>query len=96
MRNRTINFVVILGVLSLVTILSVQILWMQKTIGIQETNIAIQAKSDSLNVKAFTQQVEIALKKVLKQINLNGGILSTSTDGNNNLLWNGKKLLTEP
>ena len=32
----------------------------------------------------------------LKQINLNGGILSTSTDGNNNLLWNGKKLLTEP
>ena len=32
----------------------------------------------------------------VKQINLNGGILSTSTDGNNNLLWNGKKLLTEP
>jgi hypothetical protein len=29
----------------------------------------------------------------VKQINLNGGILST--DGNNNLLWNGKKLLTE-
>jgi len=74
MRNRTINFVVLLGILSLVTILSVQILWMQKTIGIQETNIAIQAKSDSLNIKAFTQQVEMALKKVLKQINLNSNI----------------------
>jgi hypothetical protein len=30
----------------------------------------------------------------VKQINLNGGILST--DGSNNLLWNGNKLLTEP
>jgi two-component system phosphate regulon sensor histidine kinase PhoR len=47
---------------------------MQKTIGIQETNIAIQAKSDSLNIKSFTQQVEMALKKVLKQINLNSNI----------------------
>jgi two-component system, OmpR family, phosphate regulon sensor histidine kinase PhoR len=69
MKNRTIHTVIILGILSLVTILTVQLLWMEKTIRIQETNIAIQAKADSLNLKEFTQQVEVSLKKVLKQIN---------------------------
>ena len=68
MKNRTIHTVIILGILSLVTILTVQLLWMEKTIRIQETNIAIQAKADSLNLKEFTQQVEVSLKKVLKQI----------------------------
>ena len=74
MKNRTIHTVIILGILSLVTILTVQLLWMEKTIRIQETNIAIQAKADSLNLKEFTQQVEVSLKKVLKQINLNTNV----------------------
>ena len=75
MKNRTINAVVILGILSLVTILMVQLLWMKKTIDIQETSIAIQAKEDSLNIKEFGQQVHVALRNVLEEINEN-------TDGN--------------
>ena len=74
MKNKTIHTVIILGILSLVTILTVQLLWMKKTIRIQETNIAIQSKADSLNLKEFTQQVEVSLKKVLKQINLNTNV----------------------
>ena len=74
MKNRTIHTVVILGVLSLATIITVQLFWMKKTIRIQETNIAIQAKADSLNQREFIVQVESALKKVLKQINLNTNI----------------------
>ena len=71
MKNRTINAVVILGILSLVTILMVQLLWMKKTIDIQETSIAIQAKEDSLNIKEFGQQVHVALRNVLEEINEN-------------------------
>lgn len=74
MKNRTINAVIFLGVLSLMMVLIVQLLWMNKTIRIQETNIAIQTKADSLNQKEFTQNVEIALKKVLKQINQNSHV----------------------
>ena len=44
MIRKNINAVVFLGVISLASILFVQLIWMRKTIAIQKTNIAIQEK----------------------------------------------------
>jgi len=67
--NRTrINAIIVLGILSLTSILLVQLLWVRKTIEIQSTSIAIQHKSDSLNLKEFSEQTSLALRNVLDNI----------------------------
>ncbi|MEY3237926.1 MAG: hypothetical protein RI883_2027 [Bacteroidota bacterium] len=68
MNRKSINAVVILGIISLVSILVVQMVWMRKTIAIQQTNIAIQEKEDSLNLKQFSEQAHIALRNLLEEI----------------------------
>ena len=68
MIRRNINAVVLLGIISLASILVVQMVWMRKTIAIQQTNIAIQEKEDSLNLKQFSEQAHIALRNVLEEI----------------------------
>lgn len=68
MIRRNINAVVLLGIVSLASILVVQMVWMRKTIAIQQTNIAIQEKEDSLNLKQFSEQAHIALRNVLEEI----------------------------
>ena len=68
MKRFRINAVIILGVLSLSSILLVQLLWVRKTIEIQSTSIAIQQKSDSLNLKEFSEQTSLALRNVLNVI----------------------------
>jgi two-component system phosphate regulon sensor histidine kinase PhoR len=68
MNRKNINAVVILGIISLVSILVVQMVWMRKTIAIQQTNIAIQEKEDSLNLKQFSEQAHIALRNLLEEI----------------------------
>jgi len=68
MIRRNINAVVVLGIISLASILVVQMVWMRKTIAIQQTNIAIQEKEDSLNLKQFSEQAHIALRNVLEEI----------------------------
>lgn len=68
MNRKNINAVVILGIISLASILVVQMVWMRKTIAMQQTNIAIQEKEDSLNLKQFSEQAHIALRNVLEQI----------------------------
>ncbi|MFM7668731.1 MAG: sensor histidine kinase [Bacteroidota bacterium] len=68
MNRRTINAVVLLGVLSLASILIVQLVWVRKTLEMQEKNIAIQEKEDSLNLKSFSENTIIALKSVLDEI----------------------------
>lgn len=73
MNRRTINAVIILGVLAVVGILFVQFQWIQKTKSMQETNIAIQQKKDSLNIIHFTEQTHIALRNVLKEISNSKG-----------------------
>jgi two-component system phosphate regulon sensor histidine kinase PhoR len=55
-------------VLSLSSILLVQLLWVRKTIEIQSTSTAIQQKSDSLNLKEFSEQTNLALRNVLNII----------------------------
>jgi len=68
MNRKNINAVVILGIISLASILVVQMVWMRKTISIQRTNIAIQEKEDSLNLKQFSEQAHIALRNLLEEI----------------------------
>lgn len=68
MNRKNINAVVLLGIISLASILVVQMVWMRKTLKMQQTTIAIQEKEDSLNLKQFSEQVHIALRNVLEQI----------------------------
>ncbi len=68
MKRWSLNAVVVLGIISLASILVVQMVWMRKTIAIQQTNIAIQEKEDSLNLKHFSEQAHIALRNVLERI----------------------------
>ena len=60
--------VVLLGVIALASILVVQVVWVKQTISAQETNIAIQEKEDSLDLKHFTELVHIGLRNVLEDI----------------------------
>ena len=68
MNRKNINAVVLVGIISLASILVVQMVWMRKSLQMQKTNIAIQEKEDSLNLKHFSEQAHIALRNVLEQI----------------------------
>ncbi len=68
MNKRTINAVILLGILSVICILIVQVVWIKKTTSLQETTIAIQEKEDSLNLVHFSGQTHIALRNVLEEI----------------------------
>jgi len=48
--------------------LLIQVSWIKKSIAIQNTNIQINEKKDSLFVKQFTEKTYIALSRVLDQI----------------------------
>lgn len=71
MNRKTVNTVIILGVISLTLILSIQIIWINKTVQAQKRTIEIQQKEDSLNLKQFSERAHIALRNVLEQINTN-------------------------
>lgn len=68
MNRRTVNAVILLGVLSVMSILVVQVVWINKTAAMHETTIAIQEKEDSLNLIHFSEQTHIALRNVLEEI----------------------------
>lgn len=68
MNRKTVNAVIILGVISVISILLVQIVWIKQTASMQEVNIAIQEKEDSLNIIHFSEQTHIALRNVLENI----------------------------
>lgn len=68
MKNKTINTVIILGVLSLISILIIQLFWINKTIEVQKTSLAIQRKEDSLSLKDFKDNVHLALMTSLSKI----------------------------
>jgi two-component system phosphate regulon sensor histidine kinase PhoR len=71
MNRWTVNSVVILGLVSIFSILLVQFVWMRSTVEMQAKNIAIQEKEDSLNLREFSQQAHNALREVLEQISPN-------------------------
>jgi len=65
---KKIKLVIVLGIISLGSILFIQVAWIKKSIAIQHTNIAIHQKEDSLNLKQFSEDTRIALSKVLDEI----------------------------
>lgn len=75
MNRRTINAVIILGVISVASVLFIQVASINRTaalqeknIEIQEKNIEIQEREDSLNLVYFTEQTHAALTNVLHRI----------------------------
>lgn len=68
MSNKRIRTVIFFGIISILSILTIQIFWIQKNIEFQETNIQIQNRQDSLNTAQFNDKVIIALKKVADDI----------------------------
>ena len=68
MNRKTINSVIIIGLISLMSILFVQYYWIKKTVAAQEKDVAIQQKEDSLNMKQFSEEVHISLRNVLQSI----------------------------
>jgi two-component system phosphate regulon sensor histidine kinase PhoR len=68
MSRRTINAVVIIGVLSILSVLLIQISWINQTIQAQEKAILIQDRQDSLNLKQFEEQVRVSLRNVVEEI----------------------------
>ncbi len=75
MNRRSINAVFLLGIVSVISILLIQYVWIrsteelvEKNIEIQESQQAIQQKEDSLNLVHFTEQTHIALRNVLQSL----------------------------
>ena len=64
MNRRTINAVVLIGVLSIISILMVQGFWIKRTIRAQKDSLVIQKRQDSLNTIQFEESVNRALKDV--------------------------------
>jgi two-component system phosphate regulon sensor histidine kinase PhoR len=70
MNRRTINAVIVLGILSILSIMVIQGIWIQKTVSTQAASLAIQEREDSLNFARFTENTHIALSNVLEDIAL--------------------------
>jgi len=68
MNRKTINAVIVIGIISVISILVVQISWIKTTTDLQEQSIDIQKKQDSLNLVYFNEQTNIALRNVLDEI----------------------------
>lgn len=68
MSNKNLRTVIFLGIVSILSILTIQFFWIQKNIEFQETNITIQNRQDSLSRVQFGDQVTIALKGVANEI----------------------------
>ena len=68
MKLKKINLVILIGILSLISILLIQVNWIKKSLRIQQTNIEINEKKDSLFLKQFTEKTHIALTNVLEEI----------------------------
>lgn len=70
MNRRTINAVIVLGILSILSIMVIQGVWIRKTISTQAASLEILEREDSLNFVRFTENTHIALSNVLKDIAL--------------------------
>gem|GEM_PF-4248094 len=79
MKNKSISTVIILGALSMLSILIIQLLWVGRTIETQNVSLAIQQKEDSLNLKEFQDHVHRSLMNVLSTIQKRDGDKSICT-----------------
>ena len=73
MSSRRIRTVIIFGIISILSILTIQTFWIKKNLEFQETNIQIQNRQDSLNIVQFNDKVVIALKNVAEEIQVLNG-----------------------
>src|SRR5690554_3478948 len=68
MNRKTINAVIIIGVLSIFSILMVQVIWINRTIRAQKDAVILQERQDSLNVRQFEESVRVALRNAVEEI----------------------------
>ncbi len=68
MNRRNINAVIILGILSILSIMVIQAFWIQKTVSTQAASLEIQERQDSLDFVRFTENTHRALQNVLEEI----------------------------
>ena len=68
MKIRSVNTVLFIGILSLMSILFIQVFWIRKTIIIQENKQELQLREDSLSNRQFNERVHIALTNVVSEI----------------------------
>jgi two-component system phosphate regulon sensor histidine kinase PhoR len=66
--NKRVRTVIFFGIISILSILTIQIFWIKKNLDFQQTNLEIQNNQDSLNSSQFNDKVVIALKKVADDI----------------------------
>ncbi len=67
MKRKQVNTVVVLGLISFVSVLFIQITWIRKTLETQEKSIEIQKKEVLLNQRDFEDRTYIALRNVLEK-----------------------------
>jgi two-component system phosphate regulon sensor histidine kinase PhoR len=68
MKRKTINAVIAIGVLSILSILVIQVFWIKRTIKAQQDAVLIQERQDSLNLRQFEEQVRVSLRNVVEEI----------------------------
>ncbi len=68
LKRDSIRYLILLGVVSLLVIVSLQLIWLNETLEIQSTSIQIQNKEDSLRIVNFTEKTHAALHDVLSDI----------------------------
>jgi two-component system phosphate regulon sensor histidine kinase PhoR len=68
--NKRIRTVIFFGIISILSVLTIQIFWIQKNLDFQKTNTEIQNRQDSLNSAQFDDNVINSLKNVADEITL--------------------------
>lgn len=68
MSNSKVKTVIILGIVSIICILTIQFFWVKHNLEYQQTSIKIQNIQDSLNDRQFSENVSLSLKNVAIEI----------------------------
>lgn len=70
MRLQNINTVILLGLFSLLGVLSIQVFWVRNTINIENRKLELQRHQDSVIVTQFNEKVHLALTKTVETFHL--------------------------
>jgi len=68
MNNSKVKTVIVLGIVSIICILTIQFFWVKRNLEYQQTNIKIQNIQNSLSDRQFSENVSLALKNVATEI----------------------------
>jgi two-component system phosphate regulon sensor histidine kinase PhoR len=68
MNAKKIYTIIIFGIISILSILIIQVYWIQKSQEVGEQRVEIQQRQDSLNYKQFVQNVQVSLTDVAQKI----------------------------